>query len=62
LKQIYITSREFGGWSYPPSGTDYREPVAFEEGFPVKRFHEKISSLDANEYRRSSRGWMKVQP
>ena len=36
LKLLFITSRSFGGWSCSPSGNDYREPVAFEEGFAVK--------------------------
>lgn len=35
-KQIIVSSREFGGWSCPPSGKKYLEPVAFEEGFSVK--------------------------
>lgn len=36
LKLIYLTSRDFGGWSCPPSGSEYREPVGYEEGFSVK--------------------------
>jgi hypothetical protein len=36
LKQAYVMSREYQGWSCAPTGTQYREPVAFEEGFPVK--------------------------
>lgn len=38
LKQLYVGFREFGGWSCPPSGTELREPVAYEEGFSVKWF------------------------
>lgn len=40
LKQVFINSREFGGWGCPPSGTKYTEPVAFEESFSVKWFVE----------------------
>jgi hypothetical protein len=36
LKLVYLTSRTFGGWSCEPAGNEYREPVAFEEGFSVK--------------------------
>lgn len=36
LKMVYLTSRTFGGWSCAPAGNDFREPVAFEEGFAVK--------------------------
>lgn len=39
-KMVFISSREFGGWSCPPSGTKYLEPVAYEEGFSVKWFVE----------------------
>lgn len=40
LKQVFISSREFGGWGCAPSSTKYTEPVAFEEGFSVKWFVE----------------------
>ncbi len=33
LKQVYITSRSFGGYS---CNKDYREPVGYEENFSVK--------------------------
>lgn len=36
LKMVFFTSRVFGGWSCAPTGNDYREPVAYEEGFAVK--------------------------
>lgn len=36
LKQVYFTSRSYGGWTCAPSADDYREPVAFEEGFSFK--------------------------
>jgi len=36
LKLVFITSRSYGGWSCAPSAVEYREPVAFEEGFSVK--------------------------
>ncbi len=40
LKIVYLSSREFGGWSCPPaftgSAAGYREPVAYEEAFPMK--------------------------
>jgi hypothetical protein len=36
LKQVFFTSRSYGGWTCAPSADDYREPVAFEEGFSFK--------------------------
>lgn len=47
LKLIYFGSREFGGWSCPPSNTKYQEPVAFEESFSVKWLIDKqVSGSD----------------
>ena len=39
-RQFYFFSREFGGWSNPPSGSRNSEPVAYEEGYSVKWFIE----------------------
>jgi hypothetical protein len=36
LKMVFFTSRTFGGWTCAPTGSNYREPVAYEEGFAVK--------------------------
>ncbi len=36
LKMVFFTSRAFGGWTCAPAASDYREPVAYEEGFAVK--------------------------
>lgn len=36
LKLLFITSRTYGGWTCNPAGVQYREPVAYEEGFSVK--------------------------
>ncbi len=36
VKLAYLTSRMYGGWSCAPTETQYREPVAYGEGFSAK--------------------------
>lgn len=47
LKLVFFTSRAFGGWTCAPAAGDYREPVAYEEGFAVKwLIDDQISGRD----------------